>query len=718
MSAQERLELLVSQHIEHGNKNLAADKALVEAIVLNCAVDEATAKEYLEFASRSPLFEVVHSLQIAFTQINGSYHNILRSLERAVAKYESWLDESQKEQSIKGVLRRGTPPVVVVDLYKNSHLSPEQGMELIEKAVALTSRIDYALKHIPNEIEVIQQSGKFRHLRILIERLKSMFDAGSTQLTERFVQDFLRELNMAQILPFSDLTSNSRGISNDYINMAIYAMLGSRATPLLNELEKAYRASYLRLAKGLEGKILDSIPQDENTGTFERAKFVGLIADRVASLAESKINLRYVRELMYAVNSEQRFGFLTILSVKPEIVLLYERLAKTGLKADVYTGFLLSQSSSIESDGKQRNLFDIVLEISNTQSQVPAAACLVENSSYFVSGPNTQTMFSIAKNYELAHLVLADYFGAVQKPEPNKAEILLRIGQRQPSQSTLRELLGKIQQIPEEQLEDLVALPYDELQSKILGYSRSATLQRSASQKNPRDWHQEMLNYIRKKYSGRGTPAIVEHAYRILHDASLSNRMRAIWTEQKETLEDFCRDVVEFRETRIFPFLLNYPLFELYKLKLAGGNGKLRNELRNIANSNTPYADLRRVLSPKVRSLAKAPDEESSATETLSARPNFRKIYVIGGAYSEPIRRRVKEAVNQTPVVFYDNDPKASDIKGLSPDCWAILVLDIGHDTRDYVISICKEHKIHLSRIFKGRGTSLLRVIGALYTPY
>ena len=665
------------------NRELARDKAADELAYGVTAklfdLNDEEVRGYFELVGSEPDLELVLALEKSLKGVNSNYARTLHGLENVIKQYESWMTKVANSSIIKSVIEKD----VDYDAVKEAMIEAGSKKQVMFEENDHLQFISQSVEN-PDEISLWElEGGYFLESQLLDKRhtlsdIVSIIDLASLRELKMNLFDFFKRTNESvtklYIDDFITLVPKMPSSSGMDIGVIDYSMVTSylrfHADDALEGLRKIskYIPYYEKLIEKSAFKLYQLFAQT-NINRFEMLKFVADSVDEFPIEGGIRRNLVDIVEA-----SKDRVAVFDLMRELPRSVHLFKYLSKAQIRKDEYAKFLLNYGyAKLSGNANPMNMLDVLEVLCVEPYQVQSAAILVRNAGEFIVDSNANRIVNLAQQYTDAHVLISDYFKAVESNRLKRGELLLRIGECKPDSKKLKELRQRIGSIGEQELDWISEnLGIDQIYSKLKGTSfREKEVIQVA--KKSIHWFDAMKQSMQRNGISGEEILRIDQAYTTL-PVDLTYRIREIYYSMPESLLPFCDEVNQIANKDVFYLVLGSPLlFDAYKSKL--GLGGISKEIFNISASGVgnPYRKLCDLLLLTDEFTPVEPEEVPEASNEIIARKKYDRIIVWGGQYSTQAKQKINGSVEKELLIF-DLFNKRSDVSIARPGDAVIVV--------------------------------------------
>ncbi|MBL7160581.1 MAG: hypothetical protein ISS93_01880 [Candidatus Aenigmarchaeota archaeon] len=652
-------------------------KATVRSLQHLYGFSEEDVDKYFELVNAEPKWDIIRATRKLMTNIDKGYIKTVGAFEEVLGLYEKWVDEVRASPLAQKVLGTRLDSDTIDKAFFDVE-SPPEDVEHVEIPG------HYDLHHVTVDFYHDMdrfEDGSLNHLRDFGKKLKALFEEGDPAVTRQYVDDFVEELKDDVV---ECLSGFYKIISPNHL-----IVREPEYYRVVMERMESVKASYLSL-KGKEGvRILSLIPPDG----MSRQGVVKRVGKQVCSLEERGANLRLVGNLLATTEEDCRWDLFDTISERPHIVSLYKTLRKEQVSLGEYAKFLLEEGD-LKWIHKNETILDTVQHVATQPSQRKAAVFFLRYGAELLFDNQIDELIDVASTYHLSDIVLEEYTAATKAKESNRASAMLAVGKAQLPAGQMRLLRMVLRGVREEELEWVKGCSSEEIVKQLEHSQKAAQTKKSVPiTREQVDWYTTMFNSMEALGMPETTRRNVRESYEML-PSPLQGRLRNIWINQRDSLEEFCKDVAEFGETEAYQLILkNRTFFAAYKEQLRSNSG-FSKELRKLAVSGSPnvYRDLGKLLQEDVD----YPEhlEEVKDAGTLEPTELYGRVVIWGGQYSREAKEKISSAID-VPIEVYDIYNRRKDVKGITDDDVVICVTtSMSHDQYYYLKGYCREHGI------------------------
>ncbi|MBI2675317.1 MAG: hypothetical protein HYX24_02580 [Candidatus Aenigmarchaeota archaeon] len=683
------------------NKSVA-----IKALQHLYGIAEWEAKSYGDLVRAEPMFKLLGALEEAF-KVSRKYGEALDDLDRAVTEYEGWLDRMRANPVAQKVAETSADFQSLKKALRSA-LGPEAADTSFIDTPGFSWLMNYTM--LVNHTMDLYETESLGYLHDAAGHFREVFEKGGEGAAQRYVADFIWEFRKetsdpiagtGYMTPENAIVSDIKGLLTAGQRKRVAHMIPLSAfvsniedAKIAHERVGKAKDAYIALGGSEELAILDCFRKAEMKGP----EIVSFVADRTGRLKAHNADAHTIWHLISGAGADQKMEILDYLARRPAAASVYKGLRRVQVSAKEYNEFLLT-TADIGWGLRDGSLLDLVQEIASVSGQAEAAACILRNGPDILVDPNAGRLLDIAKHYHLADLIISDYLASAAASESNKTLALLMIGEYMPSAEELKKLRQKLRQLDDGGLSWVSdSLSADQLVENLLRAERSpakAEQTQMKSKKKRAGWHEAMMQELEKSGAGPEVVGLVRETYNSLGPSS-SRRLRDIWVNRRESLEDFCRDAVGLGGTKAYELILSdYSLFLAYKSRL--NDDAFRGKLHEIARSQSRniYREIGSLLHVDI--YPPAPAGEVIREAGLSAgeeRPSYKRIIVWGGQYGHDVSEKIKHAVD-TPVEVFDEFNRRKDISGIGQeDAVVCVVASVYHPIYYQLKRHCRKNDI------------------------
>ncbi len=436
---------------------------------------------------------------------------------------------------------------------------------------------------------------------------------------------------------------------------------------------ETYREAYL----GLKPKGASEVYRQLGEAQSVRISLLQDLGGNLERIRSQGMNAQTVTELLGYVEVDGRQEFFVELIEAPEVCALYKAVKKHGLTQEGFVNAIENFSGVSWGQQNPETFYETLIAAIQKRSTARGAAVLMSQAQAFLDlTHHADALQKIARNYQESAVIFEGILIALKQGNSKKVEALVRLGVEGPDPQRVVFRRNQILGFSEQQLDSLLQEKY--IRPALRRVVEEQTRQRDAAASkvpapspNKVHWVDWMLSTLDERQMGIQLSDVQEAANQ-LESLGRRPRLRALWRMQPQSVGNFCRDVLEFSASESFRLILNSnSLFSLYRDELVREPKRLHQRLAALIEDERQgmyshielRSTLREMLSPREVDDHDKVHAAKALSNTPVARQHeihpFSRILVWGADYGVEGQQRIRDALPQLEIIFFDDDRRA-----------------------------------------------------------